>query len=494
VSAEPTTSNSGHAALFIGTYEMAVQTAREAQQALRYELGDTSLSFLTSALSEWNSLHEGLLTGEKLELALHTMERAYMNKNCREYELTKHVSLRLHFPATFVLLKATGCCEIDVPEWLFDLDYPGHYMRRIRSVSLTIPCVAGPYTGVHCRLQQFSSSIRVSPTLSELGACSCCLGKNGEKEAMPTRCVHDPHVWTRYAGTEAIATSSGQNDAGLFEVSFNDVRYLPFEFTGAVARWRIELPPENNQFNFDSLSDLVMHVNFTAREDGPEFARQCSEAAQAHLPGDGWRFFDVRHEMPEVWSMMRRSGGCEACKTRTEGEECCIGKEPCHHHQQHHQHHKCDDYCGKKPCEKGHGSHGRCDSKCGRPLRHTEREFHLMLTRQMFPFLTGRRGVAVTGVHLLTETNCEDIPVFRIRFTPPRHALDDCCPDTESIPFVRTAGGIWSGNVNLKEAVPLPDRGCQKGAGIVGCFRLPCELKNVCGAWLLCSYRVLKEC
>ena len=66
-----------------------------------------------------------------------------------EYELTKHVSLRLHFPLEFLRLQATGSCEIEVPEWMFDLDYPGHYMRRIKNVTVTIPCVVGPYTGVH---------------------------------------------------------------------------------------------------------------------------------------------------------------------------------------------------------------------------------------------------------------------------------------------------------------------------------------------------------
>ena len=45
-----------------------------------------------------------------------------------------------------IALKGTGSCEFDIPEWLFDLDTPGHYMRRLPMVSLTIPCVIGPYT------------------------------------------------------------------------------------------------------------------------------------------------------------------------------------------------------------------------------------------------------------------------------------------------------------------------------------------------------------
>ena len=45
-------------------------------------------------------------------------------------------------------MKEEGHCEIELPEALFDFDYPGHYFRRIKAVSVTIPAVTGPYTTV----------------------------------------------------------------------------------------------------------------------------------------------------------------------------------------------------------------------------------------------------------------------------------------------------------------------------------------------------------
>jgi len=49
----------------------------------------------------------------------------------------------------------------------------------------------------------------------------------------------DQRVGLRQFGArEAIATSTGQNDAGLFLLDLNDERYLPFEYAGAVSRWR----------------------------------------------------------------------------------------------------------------------------------------------------------------------------------------------------------------------------------------------------------------
>ena len=107
---------------------------------------------------------EGALD-QMITVALDHMEKDYEDRNLREEELTKHISLRLHFPMEFLRLKITGRCEFGIPEWLFDLDYPGHYMRRIKSVAMTIPCVTGPYTGVHCRLTLLSSETRIDPIL-----------------------------------------------------------------------------------------------------------------------------------------------------------------------------------------------------------------------------------------------------------------------------------------------------------------------------------------
>jgi hypothetical protein len=111
----------------------------------------------------------------------------------------------------------------------------------------------------------------------------------------------DPRAVKLYAATEAIATSSGQNDSGMFELNFRDERYLPFEFAGAVSRWRIELPQENNQFDIDTLSDVILHLNYTAREGGEILRQAANEAAQKNLPGAGHRFFDVKHEFPDLW-------------------------------------------------------------------------------------------------------------------------------------------------------------------------------------------------
>jgi Tc toxin complex TcA C-terminal TcB-binding domain len=290
------------AALHHKMYQLARQVAGQAERAFNFERGDKARRFLPC--EPWDYLHEGLLAGEHLQLALRTMEKEYLNLNVREYELTKHLSLRLHFPLQFLQLKTTGMCEINVPEWMFDLDHPGQYMRRIKNVTLTIPCVTGPFTGVNCRLTLLSSRIRLDPSL----ICpprSCCDHCTCDNEYEP--CCCDPRFVKHFGAREAIATSSGQNDSGMFELNFRDERYLPFEFLGAISRWRIELPPENNFFDMNTLSDVVMNLNYTAREGGALLRRAANEVAQCHVR-HSWSLFDVRNEFPDAWQLFRSSG------------------------------------------------------------------------------------------------------------------------------------------------------------------------------------------
>ena len=67
---------------------------------------------------------------------LKQMEMAFYERNKREYELTKHISLAQLDASALLQLKETGQCFIRLPEELFDIDYPGHYFRRIKIYEL----------------------------------------------------------------------------------------------------------------------------------------------------------------------------------------------------------------------------------------------------------------------------------------------------------------------------------------------------------------------
>ena len=282
----------GVSTLFFQCYQMAYDVGKQAERSCRFDLGLATSSFIT--FGAWDSQRKGLLSGERLYLQLKQMERAYLNANRRGYELTKHYSLVQNDPQALITLKATGQCEIELPEALFDADYPGHYMRRIKTVSLTIPAVVGPYSSVNCTLTLLRDKTRVKSSVAD---------DYPERES-----EEDDRFVTNWARTQAIATSGGQNDSGMFELNFHDERYLPFEGAGAAgSRWRIELDRDCNAFDVMTLPDVILHLRYVAWEGGGRL-KAAAKAALAEAIGSEaskpqTRMFSLRHEFPTEWSL-----------------------------------------------------------------------------------------------------------------------------------------------------------------------------------------------
>ncbi len=277
-------------ALYNNAFQLAFETAKKAERALHNELGDSSLTYI-----QYNYLDgaEGLLAGEKLMFDLKTMEMAYHDLNQREYELTKHLSLLQIDPLALVQLRATGSCTFTLPEEAFDLDGPGHYFRRIKSVALTLPCVAGPYTSVNCTLTLQKSTIRTKT------------GLYNNKYARQSS--DDPRFDDYYGTIQSIVTSSAQSDSGLFETNLKDERYLPFEDSGvAGSQWQLSLPADVPQFDFDTITDAVLHIRYTAREGGE--AQKAAAVSNLQLLISKAQtigstcLFSIRHEFPSQWA------------------------------------------------------------------------------------------------------------------------------------------------------------------------------------------------
>jgi hypothetical protein len=270
---------------YFAAYKLAYDMARKAERCYQYELGLPLESFI--GFEYWDSLRKGLLAGEQLVYDIKRMEAAYLEKNKRQLELTRHISLASLAPEALVALKTNKECTISIPEWFYDLDYPGQHMRRIKSVSISIPCVAGPYTTVSCKLSLLKSQYR----------------KYGD---FIDDYEHGPFEYF-YGNIQSIATSHAQNDSGMFDFSFRDDRYLPFEGAGAISEWKIELPAVYAQFNYDSISDVILHVNYTARDEGslkPYAITHAKDKMNEYAEAtDGfYRIFDLRCEFPNEWN------------------------------------------------------------------------------------------------------------------------------------------------------------------------------------------------
>jgi hypothetical protein len=235
-------------------YGHAIAMARLAERAFRYERGDTGAAL---APSYWDPAVGGLLAGERLLSDLQALDRRFLETHHRELELDQSFALTRLDPEQLWKLRHTGSCEFEVPEVAFDVIYPGHWKRRLRAVRLTIPCVTAPYVNVGATLTLVSSQVRATA-------------------AGPLTSVPRAHGTT-------VATSTAQADGGVFELSFRDERYLPFEGQGAVSRWKLELPNTVRAFDYASISDVVISLAYSARPD--DTRRQQLEGSESAPSG-----------------------------------------------------------------------------------------------------------------------------------------------------------------------------------------------------------------
>lgn len=278
--------------LYAQCFQFAFDIAKKAERALQHELGNPELSFLQFG---YLAGKEGLLAGEKLYLDIKRMDMAYHDLNQREYEMTKHVSLLQVSPQALLQLRTTGRCTVSLPEEIFDMDCPGHYFRRMKAIAVSIPCVTGPYTSVNCTLTLLKSAIRKNPLV----------GEDGYARAG----AEDSRFSDHFGSMQAIVTSSGQSDSGLFETNLRDERYLPFELSGVVSEWQLELPADVRQFDYDTISDVILHIRYTAREGGGLLKNGAAANLNARIDeaqaAGSVRLFSVRHEFPTEWAKLK---------------------------------------------------------------------------------------------------------------------------------------------------------------------------------------------
>lgn len=275
--------------LYYQTYQMAFDMAKAAEKAFQFERGmkESDVNFINGPY--WDSQRKGLLAGDSLALDLDRMEKAYIDSNRRGFEITKNISLLDLDPVALLRLKTKGVCEFSLTESLFDYDFPGHYCRQIRTLSLSFDFG--------------ETSQSVMATLTQLNHKTVL-----EPDPKAVKYLLDPKdqppesLRNGWKANQQIALShvdEGEKNNGLFELRFDDERYLPFENTGAVSTWRLELNGKKNSYNINTLRDVIINLKYTAEQGGQVFA---SAVKGLLKPYPTARFFDVAQEFPDEWA------------------------------------------------------------------------------------------------------------------------------------------------------------------------------------------------
>ena len=177
------------------------------------------------------------------------------------------------------------------------MDYPGHYLRRLKSVSLRIPCILGPHTSLNCTLRLLKHKFRVNATLP-----------SGYSEQTDET---DERFSTVNVPISSIAVSSLEDENGVFELNFHDERYLPFEGAGAISTWRLELPDPKKfkQFDYDTITDVVMRLRYTSVDGGDKLKGPAAGSVQDYIKSvedlireEGlFAVFDLKNDFPNEW-------------------------------------------------------------------------------------------------------------------------------------------------------------------------------------------------
>jgi hypothetical protein len=281
--------------VYYQAYQLACGLAQMAQTAYQFEL---SLSDTYINTSSWSNQYRGLLAGDALMLSINQLQQAYIRQNSRSLEINRTISLARLNPAALLQLKANGTCVFKLTEYLFDCDFPGHYNRKIKSIAITIPAIVGPYQNIKATLIQTANAVI---TTANADAVSYLLG---ESKNMPT----DGSIRMNWNSGQEIALSAGTSDNGMFQLNYNDERFLPFENTGAVSSWQLNMPKAANQFDFTSINDIIIELKYCATDGGTTFRNQVTgnSALQQY---NGTQLLSIRQNFADAWQQFLTTQG-----------------------------------------------------------------------------------------------------------------------------------------------------------------------------------------
>jgi hypothetical protein len=289
--------------LHLQAYNLAYELAKGAERAFQFERGasESEASFIRPLY--WESRRNGLLAGDTLGLDLERMARSYLDADARGLEIVKRISLADLDPVALLRLKSTGSCEFTLSEALFDYDFPGHYRRQVRWLSVDFVGADGEPSTPNAILTQLNSKTVLQP---DPKAVRYLLDPKG----MPPETLR-----TDWRARQQVALShaqAGDENNGMFRLDLDDDRYLPFEGTGAVSAWRLELTGRRSVDDPSQLNDVVLTLRYTADGGDPVF----TNAVKGMLkPYSAFRFVDVAAEFPEAWEEFLGGDGDELVLT-----------------------------------------------------------------------------------------------------------------------------------------------------------------------------------
>lgn len=269
---------------------LATSTAKLAETQLSFERqqstgniiqGDywnsqgTPIAIGATAAEGGASDRKGLTGSVRLNQDITRLDQFAFETDKRKLQLTKTISLAQLFPVEFQQFKDTGVLNFELGMSLFDRDFPGHYLRLIRSVKTTVVALIPPAEGIRAMLTA--------------GNVSYVVTGGTTYQRIPIR---------RY-DIEQVALSSASNAGGVFELQQTASTMLnPFEGMGVESRWELKMPKYSNAFDYASIADVQLSIEYTALQS---FDYQLQVLREADRSASFNRAFSFRNDFPDQW-------------------------------------------------------------------------------------------------------------------------------------------------------------------------------------------------
>ncbi|MDX8126801.1 Ig-like domain-containing protein [Methylomonas sp. OY6] len=236
-----------------------------------WEVGDDSGQTTGNQNNQPDRL--GLTGSVRLLQDITRLDEFAFESNRRKLQLAETFSLARLFPAEFQRFRDSGRLPFATPMTLFDQSFPGHYLRLIKRIRISIVALVPPVQGVRA-------------TLIASGISRIVTGGDMFQSILVRR---DP---------ELIAFTSPSNATGLLDLEPEAGMLLPFESMGVDTHWELQLPRAANPFDFRSIADVQFTVEYTALQNFT-YRKQVIQQLDDSISAE--RMFSLRDQFVDAW-------------------------------------------------------------------------------------------------------------------------------------------------------------------------------------------------
>ncbi|KAB1070249.1 hypothetical protein [Methylobacterium soli] len=265
------------------TLQTATATARVAQAQLAFQRQQTVPDVIKS--DYWTSPsanplasgggadRQGLTGAERLMADILQLDQYAFDTDQRKLAITKTISLAQTYPADFYRMRETGIMVFSTPMSMFDHDFPGHYLRLIRRVRVSVIALVPPTEGIRA-------------TLANTGISRAVIGP----EVFQTTVIRRP--------PETIALSVPIGGSGVFESDDQAEMYLPFEGGGVDGTWEFRMLKAANRIDPKVVSDVLVTYDYSALNSF-DYAQSVIRDFKPTVEAE--RAFSLRNDFPDAW-------------------------------------------------------------------------------------------------------------------------------------------------------------------------------------------------